>query len=156
MKFILSQEVTSHIRRKACKVQEHNDTRSDASWNCSRCLFISDSQAECLFHEVLHDSPETQNVTVGDKTKILQKYTCPLCPKSFRKASLRQHLRQHTFERPFVCSICKANFTRQSSLNNHVRSDHGDNLHKTDKKVTVLGEVKEWKCNECSRVFCDK
>lgn len=154
MEFILSQEVTSHIRAKACKFQETTGS-SECSWKCSQCLFTTDSQAECFFHEVLHDPPLTEVKKTGDAEKVVQKYTCPICPKSFRKASLRQHLRQHTFERPFVCSICKANFTRLTSLTNHVRHDHGDRSQKP-KPTTALAGFEEWSCKKCLQVFPDK
>ncbi|XP_039746623.1 zinc finger protein 540-like [Pararge aegeria] len=156
--FIFSQEVSRHIRDNACSFQKTETLNASILWNCSQCIFTTDSQAECFFHEVLHTEPlsETSDGTVN---KSVQKYTCPLCPKSFKKASLRLHLRQHTFERPFVCTICAANFTRQSSLANHCRSDHGG----LDSRLTELAPLeagmtkipKTFECTKCKKKFAD-
>ncbi|XP_012549382.2 zinc finger protein 433 isoform X2 [Bombyx mori] len=154
MTFIFSQEVTRHIRSEACKFQP---SASNASifWNCSKCLFTTDSQAECFFHEVLHTEPVKETKIIKGVEKIFQKYTCPLCPKSFKKASLRQHLRQHTFERPFVCGTCGANFTRQTTLVNHQKNEHGT----TGKmpRVPIVERIEDpdidWECEKCGNNF---
>lgn len=150
MAFILSQEVSRHVRSNSCQFQ--SPVNSLIRWNCSQCLFTTDSQAECFFHEVLHSNPSSEVQEVSGQLKVVQKYSCPLCPKSFRKASLRHHLMQHTFERPFVCSICGANFTRQSSLANHLKSEHG-----TDNTLVVkLEKIEETPSASTSRdVTCE-
>ncbi|CAH2085992.1 unnamed protein product [Euphydryas editha] len=154
--FIFSQEVTRHIRANDCQFQKSETINSSILWNCSQCLFTTDSQAECFFHEVLHTEP---SATETDKKSIV-KYACPLCPKSFKKASLRLHLRQHTFERPFICSICGANFTRQSSLSNHSRTEHEDIDAKMSKLSSIEAAItkiskEELKCHKCKKKFQD-
>lgn len=158
MAFILSQEVSRHVRSNSCQFQTSSNT--SIRWNCSQCLFTTDSQAECIFHEVLHTNPSSEVQEISGQLKVIQKYSCPICPKSFRKASLRHHLRQHTFERPFVCSICGANFTRQSSLSNHLKSEHGTDslVEKMDKmeetpSSSPSGEVT---CEKCKKRFGSK
>lgn len=152
MEFILSQEVTSHIRANACQFLASARVNSSVFWSCSQCLFTTDSQAECYFHEVLHEPPVM--IKIEDSNKLLEKYGCPICQKYFKKASLRQHLRQHTFERPFVCTICRANFTRQTSLSNHVKYEHGDAV-KVRKVLTAVGRD-EWRCDKCMKRFPNK
>lgn len=125
MSFTLFQEVTRHIRSKACQYQSAGHSTASVVWNCNQCAFTTDSQAECFFHEVLH-SPSITKVVREDGEKIVDKYDCPLCPKTFSKSSLRDHLKRHTFERPFACDVCGANFTRQSSLTNHWKHEHGN------------------------------
>ncbi|CAK1545048.1 unnamed protein product [Leptosia nina] len=142
--FILSQEVTQHIRSNSCFL-EPNSNRPGL-WNCSQCLFTTDSQAECFFHEVLHTKPI---ILEGNKRTI--KYTCPLCNKDFKKQSLREHLRQHTFERPFACSVCGANFTRQSSLSNHMKTKH----EKSDSNEIVKRRI-DFRCQKCKKKFNDE
>ncbi|XP_075992880.1 uncharacterized protein LOC142987826 [Anticarsia gemmatalis] len=155
MSFILSQEVTRHVRDNACQFQPTSHMSSSIFWNCSQCLFTTDSQAECFFHEVLHTVPKKELQRVGDGQKFVLKYPCPLCSKSFKKASLRQHLRQHTFERPFVCSVCGANFTRQSSLANHSRNEHGTDVVNV-KLPTIVERIEEWECGKCKNRFSSK
>ncbi|KAI8434662.1 hypothetical protein MSG28_003195 [Choristoneura fumiferana] len=145
MSFLLHQEVTRHIRSNACQFRNWlapSSSQSFQLWNCSQCLFTTDSQAECYFHEVLHTIPVKETLTVENKEKIILKYECPLCPKSFRKSSLRLHLRQHTCERPFVCKICGANFTRKSSLCNHVQKEH---------EMAKVKKVEENQCERCKK-----
>lgn len=155
MSFILSQEVTRHVRENACQFRPTTEINSSIFWNCSQCLFTTDSQAECFFHEVLHTSPKRELYKMGDVEKIIPKYPCPLCTKSFKKASLRQHLRQHTYERPFACSVCGANFTRQSSLVNHSKNEHGSGITKV-KLPDIAETIEEFECVKCKSRFNSK
>lgn len=150
MAFILAQEVTRHIRSNACNFEA--TPNSSVFWSCSQCLFTTDSQAECYFHEILHTAPTTD---ISGK-KPVQKYSCPLCPKFFRKASLRQHLRQHTFERPYICSTCGANFTRQSSLSNHNKLEHSEVRIPKLNVEESLQAVLEWICGKCDEKFSSR
>ncbi|CAH0722060.1 unnamed protein product, partial [Brenthis ino] len=154
--FIFPQEVSRHIRDNACQFQKNDTINSSILWNCSQCLFTTDSQAECFFHEVLHTEPIIE--AKDGKNKPIQKYSCPICSKIFKKASLRLHLRQHTFERPFICSTCGANFTRQSSLANHCKIEHGSldrpKLTAIDAALMKIAE-ETLKCTKCKKTFND-
>lgn len=156
MSFILSQEVTRHVRDNACEFNTTTQMNSSIFWNCSQCLFTTDSQAECFFHEVLHTSPKKELLKIGETEKVIQKYPCPLCPRYFKKASLRQHLRQHTFERPFICSTCGANFTRQTSLANHTRNEHSTEVTKIPKLPTIVERIEDFECGQCKNKFSSK
>ncbi|XP_053625729.1 zinc finger protein 91-like [Plodia interpunctella] len=154
MSFILSQEVTRHVRSKACQFEQEIPTTSAQLWSCSQCLFTTDSKAECCFHEVLHSKPITEIRKIADKEKVIYKYKCPSCPKIFRKASLRHHLRQHTSERPYACTTCNANFTRQSSLANHCKIEHGPKSK--DKIKESVKTSDDYNCEKCSERFSNR
>ncbi|CAD0254806.1 unnamed protein product [Spodoptera exigua] len=52
MSFILSQEVTRHVRDNACQLSQTAQITSSIFWNCSQCLFTTDSQAEYQHYPV--------------------------------------------------------------------------------------------------------
>lgn len=161
MSFIFPQEVSRHLKNNACQFPSTSTLNSSIVWNCSQCLFATDSQAECYFHETLHGDSIKEVRKVGDKDTVIIKYTCPLCPKVFRKASLRAHLKLHTYERPFACTICGANFSRQSTLANHTKSVHGEGVGKVTKMKKVVIPVPHslkdtWSCSKCSKMFTNR
>ncbi|KAL4709087.1 hypothetical protein ACJJTC_015626 [Scirpophaga incertulas] len=124
-----------------------------------QCLFSTDSQAECYFHEVLHSEPHKEYRKRQDVEILVEKYPCPLCSKSFTKKSLRQHLRVHTLERPFACSTCGANFTTQSSLSNHCKNSHQPRISENFPNkivVPVTNRSDDWKCTKCSKTFSNR
>ncbi|CAH2099286.1 unnamed protein product [Euphydryas editha] len=52
-------------------------------------------------------------------------FPCPFCDKVFnRNATRKSHIRTHTGERPFACSICPAKFSQAGVLGTHVRLVH--------------------------------
>ncbi|KAJ8041195.1 Ras-responsive element-binding protein 1 [Holothuria leucospilota] len=56
---------------------------------------------------------------------LLDALVCPHCLRLFKKGSrLKTHIRSHTKERPFRCSMCSAAFTQSSSLDEHMIRRH--------------------------------
>jgi uncharacterized Zn-finger protein len=93
-----------------------------------------------LFHEALHQLP------LNHDSK--QKIQCQVCKKFFSRQSLREHLRQHTNERIFECTVdgCPMSFTRKANLRNHLV-----NIHKNDDNAKSPNV-----CRVCGKTFASK
>ena len=52
---------------------------------------------------------------------------CPLCAKMFHKfTSMKSHLRSHSNEKPWQCSLCSFEAKLKDSLNKHLEAVHGE------------------------------
>ncbi|PSN51895.1 hypothetical protein C0J52_11603 [Blattella germanica] len=113
---------TEHLSVDMEDVEEIESTKD--IFACNQCPYKTDSKAELLFHEVLHSEPIPGSYTPNEPNSQMARYQCPICTREFRKSALRSHLRTHTDERPFVCSICYRGFGHRSSMIKHVKQTH--------------------------------
>ncbi|XP_017891859.1 zinc finger protein 845-like [Ceratina calcarata] len=155
--FALSQDVSRHTKENKCrgdnKLNEVKTTSvKDEEWRCGSCGFSTDSQAEYIFHEALHDGIVQNDNDDTVRGKSLPKYSCPVCKKAFAKGSLRNHIRNHTGERPFPCAKCLASFSRRSDLSAHQKGCTGS---ATDCS-SVTGRKRIYVCSECNDAFYTK
>jgi len=52
--------------------------------------------------------------------------TCPVCSKNLQFASLSIHMRRHSSYRPFCCTVCSREFTRNHDLTEHMNIHSGE------------------------------
>ena len=62
--------------------------------------------------------------------KVIDKeFKCTYCPKAFdRRDALKDHVRNHTGEKPYECTICEKKFTRGFVLLKHMRQRHKEHV----------------------------
>ncbi|KAJ8719916.1 hypothetical protein PYW07_011959 [Mythimna separata] len=74
--------------------------------------------------------------------KRLRNFICENCGKSFfSKNDVKVHMRTHTGETPYSCSLCTLRFTQISALQRHQKRHTGE---------------KEHLCTACPKRFCTK
>ncbi|TKR92494.1 hypothetical protein L596_007137 [Steinernema carpocapsae] len=56
-------------------------------------------------------------------------YACKFCGKKGRKNYLKSHIRVHSGENPFVCSVCQRTFSDSSTLRRHQTVHTGEKKH---------------------------
>ncbi|GIZ46852.1 hypothetical protein CKM354_000996100 [Cercospora kikuchii] len=91
---------------------------------------------------------ERPSASKQGRRKYPATFQCNLCPKRFtRGAALRDHLRTHTDERPYVCTICGKAFARKQDCKRH------EELHSGEKKFVCRGTLPTGAYWGCGRRF---
>lgn len=156
MLFALSQDVSGHTREGRCvKKDELNMVemiRESKEWKCHICIYSTNSRSDFMYHEILHNGPVVTTNGMAKLNKKYMKYCCPICNKLISKASLPNHITQHTGEKPFSCTKCSVSFTKRSNFIVHQKLCKSAESSKLDK----TGRARTFICGECGEAFYTK
>lgn len=110
----------------------HHDsnTRTNAQRPCKK---IKDSNNRTLFcRDCSKEFTSTADLKEHKKTvkhPEIRSHTCSVCSKMFTSSKLRQHMRAHTKEKPYVCSVCSQAFSISGNLKRHMMTHTGERPH---------------------------
>uniref|UniRef100_A0A1A9ZD37 C2H2-type domain-containing protein n=1 Tax=Glossina pallidipes TaxID=7398 RepID=A0A1A9ZD37_GLOPL len=116
---------------------------------CDECNFRATYKSELLYHRLYH------TYGVMGKNQLIK---CPLCEKTFRKHSLRCHLRQHTNEKIFKCNFCNLQYSRRHNLKDHVKKSHSNDSKQESKECGNALKTPQltYQCDNCDKIYKSK
>jgi len=135
-------------------LKEHVKTHSaQKNFICAECGKRYNSKTALSNHMWIHSARPRHQCSVCDKAFRWQvtwkrhlwthgigtnkTHNCPVCTKYFASPYLlRDHMRTHSGEKPYMCSQCGRRFGHRSSLLSHLKCAHSN---------------KKSKCSECGR-----
>jgi len=90
-------------------------------------VFVDVEKFENSTQKKLAGISKKNKVAKSNHQKLTKSYECAICQKVFtRNDSLQIHMRSHTGERPFKCQFCIQRFIRKFDMKAHERTHTGE------------------------------
>ncbi|XP_050534884.1 zinc finger protein 501-like isoform X1 [Daktulosphaira vitifoliae] len=128
------------------ELSAHEHTHGDEQFTCEKCNKSFNSKPELTVHI-------RSNCCSSLELEVNADRQCPFCGKQFRSAAtLENHKRVHTREKPFSCELCSKPFRTKGNLLEHKRVHNNSMwLMKSDTKLTE--NEQKFKCTYCEKPF---
>lgn len=141
---------TAHQRDLHISKHERPYTCGDQSCNGFTFGYATKGDLQRHLFDIHGVDPGGNNLKFPAPAREARKQTggshrCPQCSATFTRGStLRNHMRTHSGEKPFICKVCTKAFTRQSDCARH------EATHTGNKKFVCggfLGDGTPWGCS---------
>nr|XP_057915475.1 gastrula zinc finger protein XlCGF57.1-like [Doryrhamphus excisus] len=121
-----SQHMTTESDGDRCGASQADNFLAPLSDNDDTMSYSSEAEHGDDTQEPLSNHADCEGHIRTQKKTGKKCLTCPVCENVYNKSALPQHMRTHTGEQPFSCSVCCQRFAHKSNMVTHMRTHTGE------------------------------